>query len=74
MNEEFNGYIMEEMQDLGVEKQTFEFGNFTRAKKTSWEYEIPEVFQMEKKIKELQASAQEDGTAIKKETEYLIFK
>ncbi len=74
MSDEYNQLILEEMQELGVEKQGFEFGNFTRATKTSWEYEIPEVYQMEKDIKALQAKAQEEGTAIKKETNYLIFK
>lgn len=74
LSDEYNQLILEEMQGLGVEKQGFEFGNFTRAKKTSWEYEIPEIYKMEKAIKELQLHAQEDGTAIRKETEYLIFK
>lgn len=74
LNDEYNSLIVEEMQTLGVEKQEFDFGKFTRAKKVSWEYEIPEIFQMEKSIKELQLKAQEEGTAIKKETEYLIFK
>lgn len=71
---EYNLLIIEEMQEIGVEKQEFDFGKFTRAKRVSWEYEIPEIYQMEKSIKELQSKAQEDGTAIKKETEYLIFK
>lgn len=74
LNDEYNQLIVEEMQTLGVEKQEFDFGKFTRAKKISWEYEIPEIYQMEKSIKELQLKAQEEGTATKKETEYLIFK
>lgn len=70
---ELNQMILDEMNLLGVEKQEFDFGKFTKGSRAKWEYS-PEVFQIEKKLKDVKAKEQEEGTATKTETHYLLFK
>lgn len=70
---ELNQLILDEMNELGVEKQEFDFGKFTKAGRTKWEYS-PQVFQAEKNVKELKNKEQEEGVATKTETYYLLIK
>ena len=70
---ELNQLILDEMNELGVEKQEFDFGKFTKASRTKWEYS-PQVFQAEKNVKELKNKEQEEGIATKIETNYLLIK
>ncbi len=72
--DELNGLIMEEMLALGVDKQEFEFGKFTKGVRSTWEYNSPELYQKEKEIKKLKTELEENGTATKVEKPYLLFK
>jgi len=70
---ELNQIILDEMNGLGVEKQEFDFGKFTKGSRTKWEYS-PQVFKAEKDIKELKTKEQEEGIATKTESHYLLIK
>jgi hypothetical protein len=72
--DELNGLIMEEMLTLGVEKQEFEFGKFTRGTRSTWEYNSPELYAKEKEIKKLKEELEESGIATKVEKSYLLYK
>lgn len=70
---ELNGLILDEMNALEVDKQTFDFGAFTKGTKTNWEYS-PNIYQKEKELKALKAEEQEKEIAVPTKSTYLLYK
>lgn len=71
--DEISDMILEEMNRIGVDKQKFEYGTFTRATRTKYIYSDA-VKSKEQEVKELKKEEESSGVAKVEETQYLSFR
>lgn len=71
--DEINQLIVEEMERLGVERQTFEYGVFSLTSRKKWKYS-PDILSKEREVKELKKREEDEGKATFEETKSLLFR
>lgn len=70
---ELQSMILEEMKELGVEKQQFPYGGFTVTSRKTFTY-TPAVKEKEQEVKDLKKKEEEDGVATFEIKNGLLFK
>lgn len=71
--DELSEIIVEEMKREGSIKKEFDYGKFSLTKRAKWTYS-EEVEKLNTSLKETKKKEEDEGIAVKEETEYLNFR